>query len=481
MKNTFIKHFLVIASGTAVNMLIGFFTTPVITRLVDPASYGRFSLFTLYSGIGVMFLSLGLDQALVRYYYLEDTIDFKQSLLLQCTWLPVFCCIVGSFFFLLVTAFIHISIDFSLFTYTLLALNILFNLLYRFGLLVVRLEFNSKLFAILNILQKTIYLCVAFLSILIVKDYYFECLVIATIMAVFFCMLFSIKANKKIWVFPFHTNTSCIIDLKQLLKFAIPLMVATGVSSLFNAVDQLSLNYYCTYTEVGIYSSALTLSNVFAIVQTTINNIWGPTVIQHYSQSPEDKTLYQKGNQWVTVIMFLMGLTLILFKDYFSYLLGEKYREAAFIFPFLVFHPIMYTVSETTQIGITFMKKTGYQLAVAIFSCMSNLMGNMFLIPILGTKGAAISTGISYILFFTLRTFFSNKLYYVDFKLKKFYSFTFYLCIYSLYNTFYRFDAVSFLAYLVGVSLLFLLYRPVIYEGIGYIKLVLNQFFKRTS
>ena len=86
---SFLKHFMIIGSGTLINMLLGLFTTPIITRLVDPVEYGQFSIFTMYSGMGMMVFCVGLDQALVRYYYEREDEAYKRALLFRCVKLPV--------------------------------------------------------------------------------------------------------------------------------------------------------------------------------------------------------------------------------------------------------------------------------------------------------------------------------------------------------------------------------------------------------
>lgn len=86
---------------------------------------------------------------------------------------------------------------------------------------------------------------------------------------------------------------------------------------------------------------------------------------------------------------------------------------------FLLFIPVFHTVSETTTLGIVFSKRTIFNLYVSIICVVTNVMGNYLLIPSLGTKGAAISTAISYLLFFLARTLFSRKLWY-KFKLNKY-------------------------------------------------------------
>lgn len=99
--------------------------------------------------------------------------------------------------------------------------------------------------------------------------------------------------------------------------------------------------------------------------------------------------------------------------------LGAEYRNTAKIFVFLLFVPVLYTVSETTCLGIEFSKKTIYNLWLTIISVIINLLGNYLLIPKFGAEGAAITTCISYIVWFWLRTLFSRKLW-LKFRLEKY-------------------------------------------------------------
>ena len=68
-KPSIFKHFISIGTGTVINMLVGFLTTPVLTRLVGTAEYGQYSIFTMYASIALMILCMGFDQALIRYFY----------------------------------------------------------------------------------------------------------------------------------------------------------------------------------------------------------------------------------------------------------------------------------------------------------------------------------------------------------------------------------------------------------------------------
>lgn len=466
----FIKHFVIIGSGTAINMILGLLTTPIITRIIDPVEYGKLSIFTMYSNIALLVLCLGLDQALVRYYYDNEDIKYKKKLLFKCIKLPVIISSMLTLIVILCSAFNIIKFEFDTLIMILLCFYTIIQIMYRFSTAIVRLEYNSKLYSKLNIFLKLFYIIIALPLVTLVRGNYLLLLVIATVVSAFICLIISIVAQIKIWnFFDDKDNKIDILSERRLLKYAYPYIISMSITTLFQAIDKISLNYYYSYAEVGIYSSTMSLVHIFAIIQTTFNTLWMPMAIENYTKDPDNKEFYQKGNKLITVIMFFIGTSLILVKDLFSILLGIKYREAAYILPFLIFSPIMYTISETTVGGLVFKEKSKLQVIVAIGACITNAIGNVILVPSLGCQGAAISTGISYIVFFTLRTILANKYYYVDFKLKRFYTLTIITVAYALYNTFYSFSIVSIIYYFIWLAILIILYKDIINTMLDYV------------
>ena len=475
----YLKHFFIIGGGTVLNLLLSLLTTPLITRLVDPVEYGQFSIFNMYSSMALIVCLLGMDQALLRFYYEKDGIDFKRALVFKCCGLPAAVTVIAGLMVITAAFFGIVKFEFSPIIMALLCVYTLIMVVYRFSLNVLRLEYNSKMFSSLNIIHKIGYVIFAVPLLCLVKSHYLLILTGATLAASLVCLIVSVLYQKDIWNIRKLKAHECNIGLKEILQYSLPLIVSMGITTLFQAIDKMSLNHYRTYTEVGIYSSAISLVNVFAVVQSTFNTLWNPMATEHFVKNPEDKSFYQIGNQIITVIMFFMGISLILFKDIFAILLGEKYREAAYILPFLIFHPIMYTISETTVTGISFMKKTKMQILIAASACFTNIIGNTLLVPKYGCRGAAISTGISYIVFFTMRTLISNKYFYVDFKLKKFYILTLFVTLYALYNTFISFNTSSIIGYLICLALLVLLYKDTIAWGIKYLLKLIRMKVKR--
>ena len=473
-----LSHFLIIGAGTVINMFLSLLTTPLITRLVDPSEYGQLSIFTMYTSIAVMVLCIGLDQALVRYYYDKDEIEYKTGLLKLCFVLPmlVSCVCVAS---VIMLAYIKVvRFEFKPFVMLLLGVNVLANIWSRISVLLLRITYQSKKYALSNVIHKIAYIAVVTPLILLINKDDLELLAIATVISFVVQAVYATIATRELWHFK---KGEWLDNSKEIIKYGIPFILSMGLTTLFQAIDKISLNYYCSYSEVGIYSSAMTLVNIFAVIQTTFNALWGPMQVEHYVKNPDDTTFIQKGNRYITVVMFFIGFSLILAKDIFALLLGEKYRLAAYILPFLIFNPIMYTISETTCSGIGISKKSYLNIYISIGACVVNLIGNTILVPKLGCQGAAISTGLSYIVFFILRTIFSNKYYYIDYAVKRFCIITVIAIVYAWYNTFFKFNIFIIMGYIICIIVLFVLYKSEAMEGFKIAKKQLIQLIKNSN
>jgi len=272
-------------------------------------------------------------------------------------------------------------------------------------------------------------------------------------------MVFSIIAGKSLWNFDKKNIKKIKISTNKLTKYAIPMVFSVGVTSLFNANDKLFLQYYASLEELGIYSSATSLIVLLSVVQRTFNTVWSPASIEHYTNKPNDKTFYVNGFNTISILMIFLAITVILFKDFIAVLLGPAYREAAFVLPMLVLGPVLFTISETTVGGIVFSEKSHYHFIVAVSAFIFDIASKFLLVPWLGLKGAALSTALSHLSIFICRTFIANRFYYVDYNLRKFYLVLFFVFLYALYCTFYSFNAVVLIGYILIILLLFICYK----------------------
>ena len=472
-KNNFLKHFITINSGSLLNMLISLLTTPLITRLVEPSAYGELAVYNIYVNIGMFIFCLGMDQVLVRFFYEHDEIEYRRALLFKCWILPAVVLIItgGCGFIFVGTNLIKINGGLQYYFY--LFLGVISQVFYRIAVMVLRLQYKSKSYAVVNCLYKAIYVLLAILLILLIKKDELKLLIIATLGATTSSLLISILIERKLWTPNVTLKTT--ISYKELLKYGMPFIVSLGVSAFYSAIDKLTIKYFCDYSEVGIYASASSIISIFGIIQSAFNSLWTPMAMERYKEAPDDKEFHIKGYNYITVIMCFFGTSLIVAKDLIVFLLGNNYRQAAFIIPFLTFYPIFYTISETTVSGINFYKKSYMHLIIAIICCLINLGGNILLVPFLGAKGASISTGISYFLLFIMRTLIAKKYYPIKYKLYKLLIILLMMSCFALYNTFFAFTFISLIMYIAILCVILVLYKSTVFEGMKYLKNVLRR------
>lgn len=469
----FLKHITILFLGSGINVIIGFFTTPVITRIVDPYAYGQLSFFNMYSNLAYVFILLGYDQALTRYYYEKNTYSKRANLVFHLIKIPLCFWVLISVLILLLKNKISFFEN-NVFIAFFLCLNIVTLILFRFSTLILRLEMNSAAFSVLNILHKILYVLIIVFFTNKVHGHSYEILVFSTVLAALFPTIIGMILQKEIWNF-FNMDKGKFEDIKKVTLYSIPFIFSSVLSWGFQAIDKFSIKYLGSYTDVGIYASANSIVGVVSIIATTFNTIWVPMAMENFTKNPQNKQLYKKANQGVTVVMCFIGLNIILFKDLIVFFLGADFRYAASLLPCLIFYPIMFSISETTVNGINFMEKSKYHIVVTLLSMCVNFVGNIILVPIWGNIGAAISTGFSYIVFWGIRTYISVKLYYVDYNIKCFTLYIILMFIYSIINSIYLNTVFSISGYVILIIMLYLFYKDIIMEGFEIVWRILRR------
>ncbi|MBD7911776.1 lipopolysaccharide biosynthesis protein [Clostridium cibarium] len=461
-KGSLIRSFMSYALGSGITLIIGFFSSPVITRLINPEEYGKFSMFTLVANIAMLAIICGLDQSFVRFFY-EEKEKLRPKLLQQSLIIPFILNVViavGMLVFYKKLALVFFQSE-SFFIMIFIIINNTIMLINRFAFLIIRMEQKSRSYSILQVIQKLSYIIgVIVLATPLNKSYL--TLVIATVFSNLLSTIIAILLDMKYWRVSSYKKEMLKNDQKVLIAYGIPLVFSGAVTWIFQYVDRIAIKQFSGYEELGVYGAAFSIVALLNAVQSTFTTFWTPVALEKYIENRENKQFFSNMCQYISVAMLYMGIGLILFKDIVVYLLGAEYRSASFIMPFLIFMPIMYTVSETTVIGINFSKKPNYHILISVASCLLNVIGNLILVPMLGAKGAAISTGISYILFYVLRTHISLKFYYVNYKLREFYICIFIIASYALYSTFNKANFFTILFGILSIVIVTVLYKEIL-------------------
>lgn len=460
LKNNLIKKFLSFSIGGYVNALIGLLTVPIVTRMLSPEQYGIASLISIIVEMLVVFCSLALDQSFVRFFY-EVEEEERGKLLKDCLYYPVFITIFSSLIIFIFRNQISIFIlgKKEKVIWLIIVFSIVALIIKSFAFLVVRMQQKGGLYSFFYILIKVVEFSFILLFFKIYGNDY-KVIVLATLFSTLITSLLMIVVERKIW----KLGGKRKIEKKELLNFSAPLVLTLALTWIFGSSDKITIKIFSNLKELGLYSGAFRIVSVISVIQTGFTSFWTPFIYERYSKNPDDLVFYKKANDYLSLIFFLIGFSILATRNIIIILLGEKYYDSLFIVPMLIFVPIMYLISETTMMGIGFKKKSKYFLYISIIVAIFNIIGNILLVPKYGAKGAAISTGISYIIFFSLRTYFSLKLINFGFNLKRIYMVTILLLCYALYLSFYNNLKYTILLGGLLIITVLLIYKSVLLE-----------------
>lgn len=449
MQSSKLTHqILSLAGGTLLSLLISAVTTPMITRMVAPTVYGEYSLFNTWCALVVMLCSLGLDQTFLRYFYTSPEVTVQRRFLRFCLGIPL---ILTALCALLLLVYqwmetpgrnMWLVLNFILF--------LVLQTVNRVGMLVLRLKYRTHLYAGLTVLRKAVYAAGVLLGVFLFGADSLPVLLIPALAALGLCVMAELFAERKFW---FRTRLAdrSALNAAELLGYGLPLMAASVVFLVFQATDRFCVQYFENLGQVGVYSSAQSIMGLFSVITSTFQTLWIPRAIQHFEKDPSDRRLYREVNEMMTVIMFSFGFIVLICTDGLVLCLGENYRQAASVIPFLLLVPVMNTVSETTVIGLAVTKHSAGHLKVMCGAAIANFLVNILLTPVMGIQGAALSTGLSYVLYFFLRTWTAGGYFRVVYPLKRFSFLTIWFCLMCWYQIGHSFSVLSLI--LLGTSL----------------------------
>lgn len=144
----------------------------------------------------------------------------------------------------------------------------------------------------------------------------------------------------------------------------------------------------------GIYSAASRLTLGIIWINSSIVQVLTPKYTRSQSNS-ELITLIKKGFLGISPIIIATILAVFLSPIIIPLLYGKAYIEAVVILELLLIGMIFFMLSTPAMVSLTALGKSNVIGIISLFQLPLVFIGNLVLIPMLGIKGAAITTIIS--------------------------------------------------------------------------------------
>jgi len=183
--------------------------------------------------------------------------------------------------------------------------------------------------------------------------------------------------------------------MKYGLKFSIPVMAAI----LIFRFDLLIVNHFRGAAEAGVYAVASQTANLLLMLPGVIATLLFPRVASSQDQSGEFTVSVTRHASFV---MLLMCLAAAAASFALPLIYGVRFADATV--QLLILLPGVYLVSIEAVLVQHFMG-TGLPIAIPVFWLITvavSLGLNFALVPILGARGAALTSTLSYALIFVL-------------------------------------------------------------------------------
>ncbi len=436
--------------------LIGLITLPMITWFYSVEDVGRISMLQVCTSFFVLLFCMGLDQSYIREYHeVSNKPQLLKVVFLPSLVLSIMALIGVSFYDNLIISKWLYGIS-SYYLSMISCACFVVALASRYLSLILRMQDRALAFSISQLLPKILFLVfvlgVVWLG--FAKDSY--SLITANALSLFAAFAIYLWNTKYDWL-PIFKEKFDWSQFKISLAFGLPLVIGGLASWGLNVMDRLFLRNMSTYTELGVYSVAMSIGAIATLFSGIFNTIWAPMVFKWVSEGNVDFKKIDDISEYVLAAIYFVVVLSGLFSWIIPYFLPQSYAEIQFIISACLLGPLFYTLSETTAVGIAIARKTKLAMLASVLAMLINLVANYFLVPLYGAGGAAISTAIAFWFFYIFRTELS-KVVWRNFKTKKAYTITLALIVLAVLNVLVPFSIYTrivmwFFAMLFGIYL----------------------------
>jgi O-antigen/teichoic acid export membrane protein len=409
-----LKHTAIYSIGNITTKLIGIVLLPLYTKHITVSEYGVLGIVEISIMILTQVLMLGQPQALLRYYYSAKYSDRKQAVfsILSLILIAILLFTLSGIAIIPSLAkFFEQPSSFRLY-FSLSIWIIILRVINKFSLTLLRAKEKSVYYAISNIIKLIIVLglniyFIAFLRLGIVGILYAYIIgdgVLFVILAPLLISEIKISIDKKF--------------LLTTILFGFPLIFSALSSMILNLGDRYILKLLTNYKEVGLYSLGYKIAgfiNVFIIHSFTQGFL--PRVYKVYG-TKGDKRYYAKMLTYFCFFLFWFGLALSIFgKEIITLFARNKdYYIAYTVIPYIALGYVFAGAKAVAFTGLYLKHKTKYIAYITIGAAVLNIILNFLLIPKFGMYGAAVTTMVSYFIFFIITMNISNKYYSIPYE-----------------------------------------------------------------
>ena len=385
---------------------VGLFVGVWVARYLGPEQFGMFAYAQSLVGLFAIIATLGLDSIVVRELVRDES--RRDELIGTTFWLKMMGAIGALIMIAISLGFTPIDDDVNLLVF-IIALATIFH-----SFNVIDFYFQSKVLSKYVVRANIISLFISsIVKILLILN---EAPLVAFAWVILFdsfvvvlgLIYFYRQNNQKMLLQIFKFNKKLALDL---LKDGWPLIISGMTLIIYARIDQIMLFAMVDANEVGQYSVAVRLLEIFDFWAIIVVKSIAPSITN--AKEISDAVFYHRLHalyKFMMISFLAFFIPILIFGEQIVLLLyGEKYTIAASLFVLAAFRTLFTNYGTARTLFITNENLFKESMYFAIIGCVLNVLLNLLLIPIYHSQGAMIATIISLaISIFILNSFFDR-------------------------------------------------------------------------
>jgi O-antigen/teichoic acid export membrane protein len=395
MANKTLFGALINSGGNILTILAGLLSFPIFTRLLSASDYGLMSLLgtTVYLGIG--FGKLGIQQALVRLWKIEDKSHHVTFSTAFYGVLMVSCAVIVVVLLCLAVYLAEIR-DENVLILALIAGIILFESLKSILINKELVLERPARYNIAKILHKYLSIIVSIALLTTINNGVDDvfCGFYAASVIVFAWLYVSDKKIRPAFKF-FDAKL-----FKEMMVFGFPLLIVELIDQVLSFSDRYFIAYFLDVVAVGQYSAAYNfIFNIQSVVISSFSLTIAPIVVRKYNSDGDAgvQAFLDSSIKYYCCIGSAVALGLFsVGPDVFILLASSRYEQAEPLVKPIVAGYFFYGIYTIAAYKLFIHKRTVLAAIFMTTAAVVSVAANIILLPKIGVMGAAISTLIAY-------------------------------------------------------------------------------------
>lgn len=452
-----LKNIGILTLSSFATKFLSFFLVPLYTQYLTTEEFGTFDLLATTIAILVPVLTVNIQEAVLRftiedknkskgimsiaiYYFIFSVIITSLILIVVCHYgsSSIFAKYWGFFVILFILqAFLGILLSYTrgiekisvlsfssfICALSIIVLNILFLVIFRWGLL-------GYFFA--NIL-----------------GYIIQC----------FYLMYKIDFFSLSSFFYYDKELK-----KDMISYSRPLIANSIAWWINNASDRYILNFFCGLSVTGIYSVSSKIPSVLNIFQSIFSQAWSLSAVKEFDEDDSNGFFTMTYSLYNSSMVIVCSLIIILNRAFAKILYANAFYDAWICVPWLSIAIIFGALSGYLGGFFSATKKSKVYAKSTVIGAICNIILNLVLIPTIGMLGAAIATTICYIITWYIRLFQVKRFVKMKIELRK--HVISYIILITQSIIFYMINnrIVLYLLEIFCLTCILIIYRQIIYK-----------------